>query len=134
MSGAGHRLVGRKLLHDDATLIADAVREWCDSGDVDIVLTTGGTGLGPRDVTPQTMDSVFDFDVPGIVEAIRARSLSITPMAMLSRARAGVRSHTLIINLPGNPKGVRECLDVILPVLHHAADILRDRHSGPHPR
>ncbi len=134
MSRAGHRLVGRKLLPDDAAQIADALSEWCDSADVDIVLTTGGTGLGPRDVTPEATGRVIDFDVPGIAEAIRAESLTKTPMAMLSRARAGVRGHTLIINLPGNPKGVRECLEVVLPVLAHAADILRDRHSGPHPR
>ncbi len=134
MSSAGHKLSGRRVLPDELDQLAQAVSDWCDSGQVDIVLTTGSTGLGPRDVMPEVMARVVDFDVPGISEAIRAQTLSITPMAMLSRARAGVRGRTLVINLPGNPRGVRECLAVALPVLGHAADILRDRHSGPHPR
>ncbi len=100
---------------------------------MDIVLTTGGTGLSDRDVTPEAMSDLFETEVPGIAEAIRAKSLTITPMSMLSRARAGVRARTIIVNVPGNPRGVRECLPVVLPVLTHAADILRNRHVGPHP-
>jgi molybdenum cofactor synthesis domain-containing protein len=134
MSAAGHQLVARQVLPDDARGLASTLREWCDSGRTDIVLTTGGTGLGPRDVTPEATASVIEYEVPGIAEAIRARSMSATPMAMLSRARAGVRSRVLIVNLPGSPKGVRECLEVALPVLPHAVEILRDSHTGPHPR
>jgi molybdenum cofactor synthesis domain-containing protein len=134
MSAAGHVLAGRRVLPDEVDVLVAAIAEWCDSGRVDIVLTTGGTGLGPRDVMPEAMGRVLDFDVPGVSEAIRAQTLPITPMAMLTRARAGVRGRTLVVNLPGNPKGVRECLAVILPVLGHAADLLRDRHAGPHPR
>jgi molybdenum cofactor synthesis domain-containing protein len=134
MTAAGHKLAERRLLADDADQLSAAIAAWCDSGRVDVVLTTGGTGLGPRDVTPEATARVLEFEVPGIVEAVRAQTLSMTPMAMLSRARAGVRGRTLVINLPGNPKAVRECLAVVLPVLGHAADILRDRHAGPHPR
>jgi molybdenum cofactor synthesis domain-containing protein len=134
MAAAGHTLSARSLVADDADQIAAAITAWCDSGRVDVVLTTGGTGLGPRDVTPEATARVLEFEVPGIAEAIRTRTLSTTPMAMLSRARAGVRGRTLVVNLPGNPKGVRECLAAVVPVLGHAADILRDRHSGPHPR
>ena len=134
MSAAGHKLSGRRVLPDELDQLAQAISDWCDSGQSDLVVTTGGTGLGPRDVMPEAMARVLDFDVPGISEAVRAQTLSITPMAMLSRARAGVRGRTLVINLPGNPKGVRECMAVVMPVLAHAADILKDRHSGPHPR
>lgn len=134
MSSCGHTLSGRNVLPDELDQLVQAVEGWCDSGHIDIVLTTGGTGLGPRDVMPEVMARAMDFDVPGIGEAIRGQTLSITPMAMLSRARAGVRGRTLVINLPGSPKGVREGLAVVLPVLAHAVDILRERHSGPHPR
>ena len=134
MAAAGHKLAERRLLADDADQLSAAIAAWCDSGRVDVVLTTGGTGLGPRDVTPEATARVLEFEVPGLVEAVRAQTLSMNPMAMLSRARAGVRGRTLVINLPGNPAAVRECLAVVLPVLAHAADILRDRHAGPHPR
>ncbi len=134
MTAAGHSLVARALLPDEAGALGAAIATWCDSGNVDIVLTTGGTGLGPRDVTPEATARVLDFEVPGLPEAMRSRTLGKTPMAMLSRARAGVRGRTLVINLPGSPRGARECLEVVLPVLGHAADILKDRHAGPHPR
>ena len=134
MSSAGHTLVARKVVADDPAQISEVVKEWCDGDSVEIVITTGGTGLSPRDVTPEAIAPLLDYDVPGVAEAIRAKSLTITPMAMLSRARAGVRGQTLIVSLPGNPKGVRECVAVVLPVLQHAAEILRNRHTGPHPR
>jgi molybdenum cofactor synthesis domain-containing protein len=96
-----------------------------DNLGVDLVLTTGGTGLGPRDVTPEATLAVIDRLVPGIPEAMRAKSLEITSRAMLSRAVAGVRGRSLIINLPGSPKGVRECLEVVLPVLEHGLAIMK---------
>lgn len=95
-----------------------------DAEHSDIILTTGGTGFAPRDVTPEATKAVIEKEVPGIPEAVRYRSLEITPMAMLSRATAGIRGKTLIINLPGSPKAVKESLEVILPVLPHAVETL----------
>jgi molybdenum cofactor synthesis domain-containing protein len=92
---------------------------------VDLILTTGGTGLGPRDVTPEATLAVIDRQVPGIPEAMRAKSLEVTSRAMLSRAVAGIRGRTLIINLPGSPKGVKECLEVVLPALEHGLAIMK---------
>ncbi len=92
---------------------------------VDLILTTGGTGFSPRDITPEATLSVIDREAPGIPEAMRLKSLQITPKAMLSRAVAGLRGKTLIINLPGSPKAVSECIEVIVPVLPHAIEILR---------
>ncbi|MEX0762700.1 MAG: MogA/MoaB family molybdenum cofactor biosynthesis protein [Dehalococcoidia bacterium] len=133
MTAAGHSLHERRILPDEQDRLTEVMVGWCDSGAVDIVLTTGGTGLGPRDVTPEATARVIDFQVPGIAEAMRSESLSKTPMAMISRAVAGVRGRTLVINLPGSPGGVRDNLAVVLPVLDHAVDILRDRHHGSHP-
>lgn len=97
---------------------------WVDYDDMQLILTTGGTGLAPRDVTPEATLSAIERGAPGLVEAIRAASLDITPYAMLSRAVAGIRAKCLIINLPGNPKAVREALAVLAPVLQHALDVL----------
>jgi len=124
MTEAGFELSDRKLLPDEEDALAGTIQEWCDRGGIDIVLTTGGTGLGPRDVAPQATARVIDYEVPGICEAIRARTLEKTPMAMISRAMAGVRGRTLVVNLPGSPRAVRECLEVALPVLPHAVEIL----------
>ncbi|MBI4220207.1 MAG: MogA/MoaB family molybdenum cofactor biosynthesis protein [Chloroflexi bacterium] len=132
MSGAGFTLADRKLVPDEIERIASTLREWSDSGKVDVVVTTGGTGLGPRDVTPEAMSQVVEFDVPGIAEAMRVQTFGKTPFSMLSRARAGVRRRCLIINLPGSTKGVRETLEVVVPVLTHALDMLKGR-QVPHP-
>lgn len=110
---------------DERPLIEAALRGWADSGEVDLILTTGGTGFAPRDVTPEATLAVIDRPAPGLAEAMRAASLRVTPHAMLSRAAAGIRRQTLIVNLPGSPKAVAENLAVLLPVLPHAVELLR---------
>jgi molybdenum cofactor synthesis domain-containing protein len=122
---AGGRVLRHVVLPDERAEIAQTLAAWADAGDLDVILTTGGTGLSLRDVTPEATRSVLDREAPGIAEAIRLESLRHTPMAMLSRGIAGVRGATLIINLPGSPKAVRECLDVLKPVLQHAAQVLK---------
>jgi len=114
-----------EVLPDEKELIAQKLVEWADKSKVDVIMTTGGTGLSPRDVTPDATLSVVDRVVPGFAEAMRAESFRKTPMAVLSRAVAGTRGGCLIINLPGSPKAVRECLEPILPVLHHAVETLK---------
>ena len=112
------------VVPDETDRISQAIIRMCDTDKVDVVLTTGGTGFAPRDVTPEATLAVLDKQTPGISEAIRQKSLEITPMAMLSRAVSGIRESTLIINLPGSPKAVKESLEVILPVLPHAVETL----------
>jgi len=119
------RVVKYEVIPDEANVIASKLAEWADEGGVDIILTTGGTGLSQRDVTPEATLSIVDKVVPGFAEAMRAKTFSMTPFAILSRAVAGVRKKCLIINLPGSPKGVRECLEVILPVIPHALEIIK---------
>jgi molybdopterin adenylyltransferase len=114
-----------EIVPDEQGIIADKLVEWADSGKVDVILTNGGTGLSLRDVTPEATLAVIDRNVPGIAEAMRAKSLEVTPMAMLSRAVSGLRGQCLIINLPGSPKAVKECLEVILPAIPHAVDIIK---------
>lgn len=114
------------LLPDDESAIRDLLAQWADSGEVDVILTTGGSGFAPRDVTPEATRAVIEREAPGLAEAMRAASLKITPHAMLSRIVTGVRKKTLIVNLPGSPKGAVENLQVILPALPHAVQLLRD--------
>ena len=131
MTAAGFRIVDRDLVPDEADQIAERLVSWTDRGDVDVVVTTGGTGLGPRDVTPQATASVMDFEVPGIAEAMRAETIRITPMAMLSRSVVGVRKGCLIVNLPGSPKGVRETLEVALKAVPHGLEMVRGWRDHP---
>jgi len=114
------------IVPDEREQIATVLREWCDDKKLKLILTTGGTGLAPRDVTPEATLSVIEREAPGIAEAMRSISLQYTPMAMLSRGVAGVRGRTLIINLPGSPKAVKECLEYVLPVLSHAINLLTE--------
>ena len=117
-------LTAEAVIPDEQDQIAALLREWSDEKRLNLILTTGGTGLAPRDVTPEATKSVLERDAPGIAEALRAISLQYTKMAMLSRGAAGVRGRTLIINFPGSPKAVQECLEYILPVLPHAINLL----------
>jgi molybdenum cofactor synthesis domain-containing protein len=113
-----------EVVPDEADAIASKLAEWADDG-LDVILTTGGTGLGPRDVTPEATLRVVDKIVPGLAEAMRAETFRKTPFAILSRAVAGLRGECLIVNLPGSPKAVRECLEVILPTIPHAIQIIK---------
>jgi molybdenum cofactor synthesis domain-containing protein len=120
----GH-LVKYQVVPDEPDVIRQTLIDWADKVGLDVILTTGGTGLSQRDVTPEATLSVVEKVVPGLAEAMRAQTLSITPMAMLSRAAAGVRRQCLIINLPGSPKAVKECLEVVLGVVPHAVEIIK---------
>ncbi len=118
--GTQYQIVRETVLPDDAGALQAELIDLCDSGAASLVLTSGGTGISPRDRTPQATAAIVDYEVPGIADAIRAASIRIVPTAMLSRAIAGVRHRTLIVNLPGNPKAVAETMSVLLPVLPHA--------------
>jgi molybdopterin adenylyltransferase len=123
---SGAVLSARAIIPDEREQIEATLREWSDEKQVNLILTTGGTGLAPRDVTPEATKAVIEREAPGIAEAMRAFSLQQTPFGMLSRGVAGTRGHTLIINLPGSPKAVQECLECILPVLPHAVNLLTE--------
>jgi molybdopterin adenylyltransferase len=125
LSSMDVRIVDYDIIPDEKELIVEKLVKWADEDHLDVLLTTGGTGLTPRDVTPEATLSVVDRIVPGFAEAMRAESLKKTPVAMLSRAVVGTRGECLIINLPGSPKAVRECLEVILPALPHAVETLK---------
>ncbi len=116
----GYSVVIYQIVPDEQDLIARTLAQWVDEEDLSLIVTTGGTGLSPRDVTPQATEQVIDYTVPGLAEAMRAKSMSITPHAMLSRAVAGVRRTCLIVNLPGSTRGALENLEVVLPALPHA--------------
>ena len=111
---------------DDLQVIKDRLISWSDSNELDLILTTGGTGFSSRDITPEATLEVIEREAQGIAEAMRADSLKITPHAMMSRARAGIRGYTLIVNLPGSPKAAVENIKVILPIIEHAIDLLSD--------
>lgn len=122
----GWSVVKQALLPDEESDIRAILTNWTDSGEMDVILTTGGTGFSPRDVTPEATRAVIDRDAPGLAEAMRAASVQVTPHAMLSRVVTGIRAKTLIINLPGSPKGAVENLQVVLPVLPHAVQLLQE--------
>ena len=116
----------RSVLPDNESAIRELLIAWADGGELDVVLTTGGTGFSPRDVTPEATRVVIEREAPGLAEAMRAASLRVTPHAMLSRVVVGIRKKTIIINLPGSPKGAAENLLVVIPVLPHAVQLLRE--------
>lgn len=128
-------VVRYEIIPDEMDIIISKLTEWADEGNVDVILTTGGTGLGPRDVTPEATLSIVDKAVPGLTEAMRAETFKKTPFSLLSRAVAGIRGRCLIINLPGSPKAVQECLEIVLPVIPHAVEIIKGEiteHSAGH--
>jgi molybdopterin adenylyltransferase len=127
----GAEIVETKILSDDLDPLVQALTDFAQRDDVNLIITTGGTGLGPRDNTPEATQQVIEREAPGIAEAIRLESLKATPMAMLSRGVCGVRSGTLIINVPGSPKAVRESFAVIAPIIPHALNLIagRTRHD-----
>ncbi len=120
----GGRVVRYDIIPDEVDIIRRRLIEWADAGDVDVIFTTGGTGLGPRDVTPEATIPILDRLLPGIPEAMRLETFGKTPSSILSRAVAGVRKKSLIVNMPGSPNGVRECMEVILPAVVHAVEII----------
>ena len=125
ITGIGASVVHYEILPDEKPLIVGSLTKLAASGNIDIILTTGGTGVAPRDVTPEATLAVIDRELPGMAEAMRAESLKKTPHAMISRAVAGIRNQTLIVNLPGSPKAVRENLAVILPALNHTIEKIK---------
>lgn len=126
----GWSVTKQDILPDDESSIRALLITWADSADLDVILTTGGTGFAPRDVTPEATRAIIDRDAPGLAEAMRAASLKVTPHAMLSRIVTGIRKRTLILNLPGSPKGAVENFQVAIPVLPHAVQLLREDPSS----
>jgi len=129
MTIAGYEVVEKRIIPDEKDLLKEAMVDMADNLSYHLVLTTGGTGFSPRDVTPEATIEVIEKETPGIPEAMRAFSMTITPKGMLSRSRAGIRRQTLIVNLPGSPKAVKENLEVLLQALEHGLDILNEADS-----
>jgi molybdopterin adenylyltransferase len=132
----GGRVIRYDIVPDEIDIIRRRLIEWADAGDVDVILTTGGTGLGPRDVTPEATTPILDKLTPGIAEAMRMETFGKTPTSILSRGVAGVRKKCLIVNLPGSPGGVRECLEIVIGAITHAVDIISGavtEHKAPDP-
>jgi molybdenum cofactor synthesis domain-containing protein len=127
MQAKGNEVISYEIVPDERNVIEKKLIDLADRLQAELILTTGGTGFSPRDVTPEATLAVIEREAPGFAEAMRAKSFEITPHALLSRAVAGIRGSTLIINLPGSPKAVRECLEVILPAIPHGIDILKGR-------
>lgn len=128
--GQNWSVEGLRIVPDETDSIQQALIEWADQDLADLILTTGGTGFAPRDITPEATLAVVEKHAPGLAEAMRAESLRVTPHGMLSRGTAGIRKRTLIVNLPGSPKAAVENLRVILPVLPHAVELLREAPSS----
>jgi molybdopterin adenylyltransferase len=126
IASQGWTLVRQAVLPDELPVLREALSTWADAGDLDVLLTTGGTGFAPRDVTPEATRQAIEREAPGLAEAMRAESLKATPHAMLSRAVAGIRGRVLIINLPGSPQAALENLRAVLPVLPHAVELLHE--------
>ncbi len=133
LTAPDYEVVRYEIVSDEQETIAQRMAQWADDPEVDMIVSTGGTGLGPRDVTPEACLSIIDREVLGLAETMRAETLKYTPMAMLSRSVAGIRGSTLIITLPGSPKGVRETLEVVMPVLPHALELLKRESVSEHP-
>ncbi len=126
----GHNVLCASIVPDDLNKIHDVLLEWCDTGENDIILTTGGTGFAPRDVTPEATLSVIEKNAPGLPELMRLESLKKTPHAALSRSVAGIRKQTLIINLPGSPRAAVENLEILFPLLEHAVELIKNDPSS----
>ena len=125
----GYELSVRDVVPDESDLIAGLLARWSDSGSTDLIVTTGGTGLGPRDVTPEATRSVLEREAPGIAEAIRTDGRATTPFSVLSRGLCGVRGTTLIVNLPGSTGGVRDGVDTLTPLIEHTVQLLRNEET-----
>jgi len=134
LEGDDFQVVRYEIVSDDKDTISAKLAEWADADDVDLIVSTGGTGLGRYDVTPEACLAILDKEVPGMAEAMRAKTLEFTPMAMISRSVTGIRGNTLIITLPGSTKAVQECLDVVMPVIPHALELLHRETVSEHPR
>jgi molybdopterin adenylyltransferase len=132
LTDLGAHIIAKEILCDDLEPLSDKLGEYADRPDINLIITTGGTGFGPRDHTPEATRRIIEREAPGLSEAMRIETLKTTPMAMISRGVSGIRSNTLIVNLPGSPKAVRESFAVIKPVLNHVIDLLagHTQHAG----